>query len=194
MGAVRSIALPCTNEYVALVPRMNITAMIGVATTTEREMLRPGSRDSPAMMATHSNPLSAPMPNLPSTLALKSDILGTPVASGWYVTWTPRATATTGAMISAANATTCARPPKLCTHLPTRSPNTDTTTIMAMSATPTASWKRSVPASAAARGPMAYESVLDTARQVAASSTSVYTHRFQAVRNPQNSPNPTFVH
>ena len=43
---------------------MNITAMIGAASQTDRAIVRSGLRHSPAWIATYSNPPSAPNPIL----------------------------------------------------------------------------------------------------------------------------------
>ena len=51
------------NASTELVPKMNISAMIGDAIKIERPMSRAGERVSPARIATYSNPLSAPMPS-----------------------------------------------------------------------------------------------------------------------------------
>src|SRR5215470_3250197 len=60
-GPMRSIGLSPTNASTELVPRMNATAMIGDAITTERPMSRAGDRVSPVRIATYSNPLRPPI-------------------------------------------------------------------------------------------------------------------------------------
>ena len=63
-------------------PRMNIRAMIGDAIKTDRPMVRAGLLHSPARIATYSNPLNAPMDNLPKTFRLSSETAGMAIESG----------------------------------------------------------------------------------------------------------------
>ncbi len=48
IGAMRSMRSIGTSATTELVPRMNITAMIGAASQTDRAMARAGLRHSPA--------------------------------------------------------------------------------------------------------------------------------------------------
>ena len=64
------------NASTALVPRMNIAAMIGAAMIVALAIERAASFVSPASTATYSNPLNAPIDNLPNTLRLKSESAG----------------------------------------------------------------------------------------------------------------------
>ena len=48
IGAIRSIDSIGTSASTELVPRMNITAMIGAASATDRAIVRAGFRHSPA--------------------------------------------------------------------------------------------------------------------------------------------------
>src|SRR5207247_8580807 len=63
-GPIRSIGSFPMNAKTEPVPRINISAIIGAAITTERPMSRAGARVSPARMATYSKPLSAPTASL----------------------------------------------------------------------------------------------------------------------------------
>src|ERR1051326_9088183 len=60
MGPITLMGFVPTKVSTELVPRMNISAMIGAEITTDCPMVRAALRDSPARMATYSNPLSAP--------------------------------------------------------------------------------------------------------------------------------------
>ena len=51
---------PCRKASTELVPRMNISEMMGAEIITDWPMVRAALRHSPAMMATYSKPLSAP--------------------------------------------------------------------------------------------------------------------------------------
>ena len=82
IGAIKSIRSIGISARTELVPRMNITAMIGAASTTDHAMLRTGFLHSPAWMATYSKPPNAPNPILPSRLRLMIDTTGIAVASG----------------------------------------------------------------------------------------------------------------
>jgi hypothetical protein len=57
--------------------------MIGAVKRIDRAMLRPGLRDSPAKMATSSNPDSAPNVILLNTLRLKTEGDGETNRSEW---------------------------------------------------------------------------------------------------------------
>jgi hypothetical protein len=81
-GPIKSIGPWPTKARTELVPRMNIKAMMGAATRTERPTLRAGERVSPARMATYSNPLIPPTAIFEKILMLKSDKVGTTNASG----------------------------------------------------------------------------------------------------------------
>ena len=59
-----------------LVPRMNMSAMMGAAMRTERPMFFAGARVSPARMATYSNPLRAPSAILLKMFRLKNEAVG----------------------------------------------------------------------------------------------------------------------
>ncbi len=72
-GPIRSIGLFPTKARTELVPKINISAMIGDAIRTERPMSRAGERVSPARMATYSNPLSAPTPSFAENVEAEKD-------------------------------------------------------------------------------------------------------------------------
>ena len=63
---------------------------------------RAGLRDSPAIIATYSNPLSAPSAILPKMLRLYGENAGGETSSGWYDTGRPCPRATRGTTRSAA--------------------------------------------------------------------------------------------
>ena len=71
-----------TNASTESVPRMNIRAMMGAASTTDRPMVRAGCRHSPARMATYSKPLNAPMAILPNTFKLNKETAGMAMTKG----------------------------------------------------------------------------------------------------------------
>ncbi len=60
IGAMKSMWPGCAKASTELVPRMNITQMIGEAIQTERPMLDAGDWLSPAKMAMYSRPESPP--------------------------------------------------------------------------------------------------------------------------------------
>ena len=101
MGLTRSIWSRGTNASTVAVPRMNMSAMSGVAIRTERGMLRSGFFVSPAISATNSKPDMAPNAILPKMLRLNSETSGSSVANGRYAGSVPRARATIGMAMSA---------------------------------------------------------------------------------------------
>ena len=122
IGAMRSMRSSGTSASTELVPKMNMIAMIGVAITTDRAIVRTGLRHSPAWMATYSKPPSAPNPILPSRLRLMSEATGAAVASGWNAGSAPFATFSQGTTSNSPKVTIRSAPPLLCTHLPRLSP------------------------------------------------------------------------
>src|SRR6185312_3839643 len=76
MGPITLIGCEPTKVTTELVPRMNISAMMGAEIATDRPMVRAGLRHSPARMATYSNPLSAPTVIWPKMARLNHDGLG----------------------------------------------------------------------------------------------------------------------
>ena len=60
IGPIRSTVSGVTNASTEPVPKINISAMMGAEIITDCPMVRPALRDSPARIATYSNPLSAP--------------------------------------------------------------------------------------------------------------------------------------
>src|ERR1051325_11965579 len=60
MGPITLMGWVPINVRTELVPRINISAMMGAEMATERPMVRAGLRHSPAMMATYSNPVNVP--------------------------------------------------------------------------------------------------------------------------------------
>ena len=83
IGPIRSILSTGTNANTALVPKMNIAAMIGAAIIVDLIIVRAASFVSPASTATYSNPLSAPIAILPNTFKLNSVNAGMATANGW---------------------------------------------------------------------------------------------------------------
>ena len=108
-----------------LVPRTNISAMIGAAISTDRPTDRAGDLVSPARIAMYSNPPSAPKPILPRMLRLKSENDGRLVRSGWYSRNVPVARPSTGSSNRTPKMMSMKMPPVLCTHFPTDSPIVD---------------------------------------------------------------------
>ena len=82
IGAMRSTCAGVLNASTALVPRMNITAMIGAAMSVARPIVRSGLRHSPASTATYSKPLNAPTASLPKMFKLKRLSAGIASAKG----------------------------------------------------------------------------------------------------------------
>ena len=131
-----------------------MTAMIGAASTTDHAMLRTGLRHSPAWIATYSKPPNAPNPILPRRLRLMIDTTGIAVASGWNAASVPERTFSHGRRSSAANVAIISAPPALCTHLPTPSPSTVTTTRPPTITVLTSPMNHRLPASHSMSGPM----------------------------------------
>ena len=128
IGAIRSIRSIGTSASTELVPKMNMTAMIGAAIATDPAMVRAGLRHSPAWIATYSNPPSAPKPIFAAMLSVRIETTGTAVASGWNSRSVPCARFSHGSAISIANVVSISAPPALWTHLPRLSPRTVTST------------------------------------------------------------------
>src|ERR1041385_5268058 len=124
MGLIKSTLAGDTNANTELVPRINITAMIGAEIRTERPMLFAGAFVSPARIAMYSKPVSAPNASLLNTLMLYADIVGTCIANGWYSLIDPRQSAINGIRIKVANVIINIKPPALWTHLPKLNPRT----------------------------------------------------------------------
>ena len=82
-GLTRSIWPSGTSARTLLVPKTNSNTQIGVAIATARAIERCGSRHSPAMIATYSNPLNAPSASLLKMFTLSSESVGAATASGW---------------------------------------------------------------------------------------------------------------
>ncbi len=101
---------------------MNISAMSGAASATDRLMVRTGSRHSPVWMATYSKPPKAPKPILPSRLKVMMEKTGISIRSGWYSARVPRARKIQGSTTTAAKVRTISMPPALWIHLPTPRP------------------------------------------------------------------------
>ena len=135
IGLTRSIWSLGTNASTVAVPRMNISAMSGVAMTTDCGMVRSGRFVSPAIRATNSNPDIAPNAILPKMLRLYSDTSGISVANGRYSAIVPRLNATSGIAMSAMYVRICATPPKPLNHFPRPSPRIATTTSRTASTT-----------------------------------------------------------
>jgi hypothetical protein len=130
IGLTRSICSLGTIASTLLVPRMNIMAMTGDATSTALRMVRAGFLHSPANIATYSNPLRAPSAIFPKMFRLKAVAAGIAALNGWYSLMVPRRSAMMGTMMSALYVKNCAAPPTFCSHLPTRSPRIDTHVIV----------------------------------------------------------------
>ncbi len=92
IGAMRSIWSPGIMARTELVPRMNISTIAVAATIVARVMLLTGSRDSPAWIATYSNPANAPNPILASRFRLKIESTGVAERSGLKLVSVPFAT------------------------------------------------------------------------------------------------------
>ena len=82
------------------------------------------------------------------------DSTGIAVASGWNAASVPYQTFSHGSNSSAPNVATISAPPALCTHLPTPSPSTVTTTSAPIIRVLTSAMNHLLPASDSTSGPM----------------------------------------
>ena len=131
---------------------------------------------------------SAPSAILPKMLRLSSESVG---IANRAADGTPRAvralSATNGTAMSALNIRICARPPMPCSHLPTRSPSSETTREHDRprpSSRPACTSARLRERRAHRRDEVRRDSSRSS-RRTPPSSAIAYAQRFHAVRNPQ---------
>src|SRR5689334_894379 len=194
IGLTRSMRSLGTNAITLSVPSMNISAMIGAATSTDRVMLRLALRVSPAMIATYSNPLSAPSPILPRMLRLYGVNVGADTLSGWYATGRPCASATSGTINSAAKVRTWPAPPTSCTQRPMRRPSTEIIVTPSSTSVLTSGVYHQMLESVALLPLKTYAALVAIVTPKPAAITIAYAHRFQATMNPANLPSAIVVH
>ena len=102
MGPLRLMGRSPTNANTELVPRMNISAMMGAEINTDWPIVRAALLHSPAIMAMYSNPLRAPTVICPKIARLNQLNCGTAQGVGVYVLCWPLALLHKGRMSRAA--------------------------------------------------------------------------------------------